>query len=242
LNLAIALYAAGQVDRADGLLEDAVQHARQIGQHWAEATALTYLALIAFEVRADGERAASFVRSALPVASRVADTWVTAHLLELAAWLAAQRSAGLAAQLLGGSETLRERTGARLHPAFRSGHERWLKAIWGDEDIDEAMAEGGAMTEEALLRLALTATRETLRGKSTAPRVTPDYGPLSNREREIASLVALGLTSREIADRLVVGERTVETHVDHIRAKLGVRSRAAIAAWAVERGLAVRDA
>jgi len=44
------------------------------------------------------------------------------------------------------------------------------------------------------------------------------------------------LTSREIADRLGVGERTVETHVDHIRAKLGVRSRAQIAAWAVERG------
>jgi len=40
----------------------------------------------------------------------------------------------------------------------------------------------------------------------------------------------------------VVGERTVETHLDHIRAKLGVRSRAAIAAWAVERGLAARDA
>jgi DNA-binding CsgD family transcriptional regulator len=40
----------------------------------------------------------------------------------------------------------------------------------------------------------------------------------------------------------VVGERTVETHVNHIRAKLGVRSRAAIAAWGVERGLAARDA
>jgi non-specific serine/threonine protein kinase len=61
------------------------------------------------------------------------------------------------------------------------------------------------------------------------------------REREVAGLVARGLTSREIAARLVVGERTVETHVDHIRAKLGVRSRAQIAAWAVERGLVTPD-
>ena len=52
-------------------------------------------------------------------------------------------------------------------------------------------------------------------------------------EREVAGLVASGLTNRQIAARLVVSERTVDAHVEHIRTKLGVRSRAQIAAWMV---------
>ncbi len=51
-------------------------------------------------------------------------------------------------------------------------------------------------------------------------------GSLSKREREVALLVVEGLTNREIATRIFVSERTVEGHVDHIRNKLGCRSRA----------------
>src|SRR3989442_12377466 len=57
---------------------------------------------------------------------------------------------------------------------------------------------------------------------------------LSPREREVAELVAEGLTSREIAERLVVSERTAEGHVEQIRNKLGFHSRTQIAGW-VER-------
>ena len=56
---------------------------------------------------------------------------------------------------------------------------------------------------------------------------------LTKREREVAILVAEGLTNREIGDRLVISERTAETHIEHIRRKLGVRSRAQVATWAV---------
>jgi class 3 adenylate cyclase/DNA-binding CsgD family transcriptional regulator len=55
--------------------------------------------------------------------------------------------------------------------------------------------------------------------------------PLTSRQREVASLLAQGLSNRDIADRLVVSERTVEGHVEQIRAKLGVRSRTQIVAW-----------
>jgi non-specific serine/threonine protein kinase len=55
----------------------------------------------------------------------------------------------------------------------------------------------------------------------------------------VAALVAAGLTNRQIAERLVIAERTAGNHVDHILAKLGFRSRAQIAAWAVTRGLPV---
>lgn len=59
---------------------------------------------------------------------------------------------------------------------------------------------------------------------------------LTKREREVAAYVAEGLTNRDIADRLVISDRTVETHVEHIRNKLGVRSRAQVATWTVTVG------
>ncbi len=64
------------------------------------------------------------------------------------------------------------------------------------------------------------------------------YGGLTTREREVAALIARGATSRAIAQALVIGERTAEAHVSHILAKLAFSSRAQIAAWAVEQGLA----
>jgi DNA-binding CsgD family transcriptional regulator/sugar lactone lactonase YvrE len=57
---------------------------------------------------------------------------------------------------------------------------------------------------------------------------------LTRREREIASLVAQGLTNREIAERLFIAERTAEGHVESIRNKLGFRSRTQVAAWVVD--------
>jgi DNA-binding CsgD family transcriptional regulator/pimeloyl-ACP methyl ester carboxylesterase len=57
--------------------------------------------------------------------------------------------------------------------------------------------------------------------------------PLTSREREIAGLVAEGLTNAEIGDRLGIGGRTVESHLERVRSKLGLTSRADLAAWFV---------
>ena len=56
---------------------------------------------------------------------------------------------------------------------------------------------------------------------------------LSRREQDIAALVAQGLTNREIAQRLFLSERTVESHLEHVREKLDAKSRAQVAAWFV---------
>jgi DNA-binding CsgD family transcriptional regulator len=64
-----------------------------------------------------------------------------------------------------------------------------------------------------------------------------EVASLTPREREIAILIAHGRTSREIAEHLIITERTVDTHADRIRAKLGLRSRAEIAAWVLSHGL-----
>ncbi|HEY6409312.1 MAG TPA: AAA family ATPase, partial [Ktedonobacteraceae bacterium] len=63
------------------------------------------------------------------------------------------------------------------------------------------------------------------------------FDGLSEREREVAILITHGRSSREIAETLVISQRTVETHVGNIFSKLGFSTRTQIAAWTVEKGL-----
>jgi DNA-binding NarL/FixJ family response regulator len=70
----------------------------------------------------------------------------------------------------------------------------------------------------------------------TVPEQQPDERPerLTRREREVALLVARGLTNRQIASELSVSRSTANNHVARILRKLGLRSRAQIAAWVTE--------
>ena len=70
----------------------------------------------------------------------------------------------------------------------------------------------------------------SLSARKSADRAEPDE--LTRRERDVAGLIAEGLSNREIARRLVITETTVEVHVKHIFSKLGFRSRAQVAVWA----------
>jgi len=63
---------------------------------------------------------------------------------------------------------------------------------------------------------------------------------LTRRERQIAALVATGLTNREIAGQLYLSVRTVEVHVNHILSKLGFRTRTQLAEWIHQEGLVPR--
>jgi DNA-binding CsgD family transcriptional regulator len=75
--------------------------------------------------------------------------------------------------------------------------------------------------------------------RSLSPRQAAKaaYGGLTERERDVAALIAAGRSNREIGDALFMSERTAATHVGNILGKLGLRTRAQIAAWAQERGL-----
>jgi DNA-binding CsgD family transcriptional regulator len=86
--------------------------------------------------------------------------------------------------------------------------------------------------DEALSVLATLGARGR---RKRADLVGP--GSLSAREKEVASLAAEGLSAREIADRLFIGERTVETHLAHIYAKLGVASKVDLIRRAAELGV-----
>ena len=83
---------------------------------------------------------------------------------------------------------------------------------------------------------------------SATPAPTPPtgatkgrVGPLTRRETEVAALAARGLTDRQIAAELVITEGTVGVHLERIFGKLGIRSRAQLAVWAAEHGLAATD-
>jgi non-specific serine/threonine protein kinase len=79
----------------------------------------------------------------------------------------------------------------------------------------------------------LATSWEPLRVPGEAAAGAADAGTagLTSREREIAGLVAEGLSSREIAGRLVISKRTVDAHIEHIYGKLGVSSRVRPASW-----------
>jgi non-specific serine/threonine protein kinase len=72
--------------------------------------------------------------------------------------------------------------------------------------------------------------------------VKAEFGGLTGRERAVAVLIAQGKSNRQIAEALIVTERTITTHVSNIFAKLGFSSRAQIATWVGEKGLATPTA
>ena len=74
-------------------------------------------------------------------------------------------------------------------------------------------------------------------GSSDGPPSVPG-NELSGRELEVAGLLADGLTNAQIAERLFIARKTAAVHVSNILAKLGMRSRTEIAAWAIRTGVA----
>jgi non-specific serine/threonine protein kinase len=77
---------------------------------------------------------------------------------------------------------------------------------------------------------------EAMKDTTTVDIASTSNGPLTPRQREVASLIVRGLTNSQIAEQLVVSPHTVERHVENILDKLRVSSRTEIAVWMVERG------
>ena len=162
----------------------------------------------------------------------------------LARAVCARAEYGRSARLFGAAEALEETLGSGSAEWFadQTGDDRLVasaRAALGDAAFAAAWGAGRSMTLEQAVEYALaSAEEEPPEAEGKAKRgVSAETGPLTSREREVAALVAHGLTNRQIAAKLVVTERTAETHVQNILNKLGFTSRAQVAAWAVEQGL-----
>jgi DNA-binding CsgD family transcriptional regulator len=131
-----------------------------------------------------------------------------------------------ALRLAGAADAAARRDGVHLHEYLRRQVQPWLeraRAAVGSATADQLGVEGSRLSSDELMDEAL---READHTRSS---------PLSSRELEVADLVATGLTNREIAQRLIISPRTVESHVNHIKAKLGLGRRARIVSWALDR-------
>jgi DNA-binding NarL/FixJ family response regulator len=96
-----------------------------------------------------------------------------------------------------------------------------------DRDEAAALATSAVALAE---RLGMSPLRQRAQALvDTLTRRSP--GPLTRREREVATLVAQGLSNRDVAAALHLSERTVESHVQHILDKLALRNRTQIASW-----------
>jgi DNA-binding NarL/FixJ family response regulator len=121
-----------------------------------------------------------------------------------------------------------------LRDAVRAGAAGYLlKDVSGEELIDAVrqVASGGAFIESQMLKGMLSEMKPTGQPASSAAK------NLTKREREILSLVAEGMSNREIAEKLVLSPETVKSHVAAILEKLNVSDRTQAAIYAVRNGL-----
>jgi DNA-binding CsgD family transcriptional regulator len=184
--------------------------------------------------------------------------WHTLGALAGCSWVASHRGDHQRAARLGGAAAFGwdELVPAGFVPALRvwfSFLDRWLDsarrslatgreaAAWAagramtlQEAIDEALALEDAADGEAASRVEAPRPASPASPASPTP-VAP--GGLTAREREVAVLVARGHSNPQVARELVIAPRTAARHVEHVMAKLGVHSRAEIAAWAAQQGL-----
>ncbi len=166
---------------------------------------------------------------ALQVKQEIGDVIGIAFTLELLGWLAARAgSHQRAAWLLGGADPLWERAGGRL-AATASFERLHAEAVGGcgsalgGKLFAELFARGVRHPVEAMAAFALNDIGDPAAGGDGTRIRLPSQ--LTAREREIASLVAAGLSNRQIAEMLFISRRTVDAHLEHIFGKLGITSR-----------------
>jgi predicted ATPase/DNA-binding CsgD family transcriptional regulator len=245
-GLAVLALMAGDLAEARRLYERFLAMARASNDRRSVGQALDGLAMVALWGN-DYERAETLLLESVPICLESGHgEYVAYGLGGLARVAAARYQSILAARLLGTLHHLLTEVGVDQWPLrrdlFAVAQER-ARADLGDEAYAAALDEGRRMSAADAVRYALAelpAAPQLASGPSPERAASPQPipGGLSKREVEVARLVAAGKTNREIAEALVVSERTVATHLDHIFTKLAVSSRTAVATFALRHGLA----
>jgi DNA-binding CsgD family transcriptional regulator/tetratricopeptide (TPR) repeat protein len=246
-NLGYAALLQGDHDRATAFGEESLAVAYELGSAGADLVPenLVNLGLAALS-QGHHERVRAMLKEALAVSqSRGRKATIINALEGMASLTAALGEATRAAHLWGAAQASREVTEIALPPGERTLHEPYLAAAssqLGEAVWEEALAEGGGMSLEEAADYALS--EETDQPEVVIPQDPSAYDPtgtLSRREREVALLVARGLTNRQISTELSISERTAGNHVARILSKLRLRSRAQVATWAAEHQLTTSD-
>jgi non-specific serine/threonine protein kinase len=231
--LGIAAQGLDDLPRAESLYLESMAAERRLGDSYSLAFTLVRLGDVA-RLMGHGQRAWTRYVEALAALHEIGERWFTRRCLNGMAGVAGEWAPQAAVWFLGAAEAIGSMIVEEEDDAVKKLRD-FLRGRLGDHDFALGVAEGRGMTPVSIAELALSLT--PVRPQASAGTVSRDPDALTSREREVAALLARGLTNRAIAARLVIAETTAAHHVEHIRDKLRVRSRAQIAAWAVENRL-----
>jgi DNA-binding CsgD family transcriptional regulator len=225
-SLALALLDMADLDGATDAAEESVLVADSMGEPMIRHVCHVGRAQV-HRRRGDLDRAAGSLRQALAL-QPVSVPHRCAAIAALAAVLIAAGRPERGLKLVGGFEAACERYGFDAD-RFVAGYGVPLGAV-ADQATRTLGRRGAAFRaagRELSLDQAVEFALEDAQAMASGVRLT-------RREAEVARLVRHGLTDSEIARRLVISRRTAEGHVENLRNKLGVGSRAEVAAWVVE--------
>jgi non-specific serine/threonine protein kinase len=212
------------------------------GERWLRGNAHALSALALYQQPGRHAECAATATAALEATSEISYLVGEAYSLEVLAWLAADAGrCQRAAWLLGAAQVLWDRTGGRLSGStvLDGYHQRaaaTTAAALGEARFAELYAAGAARPLAQIVALAVAGADVLpdlpgLRALAEQPGHWTGSEELTARERQVAVLVARGLSNKDVADRLVISKRTVDAHVNHIFAKLGLSSRVQLAIW-----------
>jgi predicted ATPase/DNA-binding CsgD family transcriptional regulator len=232
-NLGVAAHGQRRLVQAAACHEEALRLKREVGSAFTVIHSLGDLGDLALDL-GDVARAATCYREALTLAWSYGHTRVLAETIEdMASVLAATGQAERAGRLFGAGARLRQVTGSTDRtPVEQAAYERAMTAVRAALGADASAAAWETGLALPVDRAVEAALADVGPGESVPAGVT-----LSPRERDVLRLLVAGLTDRQIGEALFIGERTVESHVGRIYAKLGVRTRAAATATALAAGL-----
>jgi predicted ATPase/DNA-binding CsgD family transcriptional regulator len=234
-NLALVEYSSEVYEVAESLAQQALTQIEALGYKLARGNVLDTLARIVLD-RGRPADAQRYHCESLAVAQALGSKVDTADALDgLARVAVAVGDSERALVIAGAARALHDRIGYATPRPWRRRLEASMesaRAALGREAASLAWDRGMKLREQEAVALALTIQRQSPENQNHAPD-----GALTMRECEIAGLIATGLGNKQVASLLKISERTVDAHVEHIRNKLEVHSRAQIAAWASRNGL-----
>jgi predicted ATPase/DNA-binding CsgD family transcriptional regulator len=220
------------IEAALGHVERGLRQLSGSRERWLHANLYLLASLTLYLAGRDIESTWTATRS-LQVKQEIGDVLGIAFSLELLGWLAARAgSHQRAAWLLGGADSRWERAGGRLAATafFERLHTEAVAkcgSALGGKLFAELFGRGVRHPVESMVAFALNDAEPAGEAGDQASGGTRLRLPsqLTAREREIASLVAAGLSNRQIAETLYISRRTVDAHLEHIFGKLGITSR-----------------
>jgi DNA-binding CsgD family transcriptional regulator len=219
--------AAGDIGAARHLADQAVS----VAAGFMRTMALLTRARVAL-AEDDAETAERDAHDALACAHDGETQLGLPDVMDILARLAAQAASyPEAARMLGAAEAIRQRTGEvryKIHQADYDASVAALRDAMGQNDFDSAWAEGAGLSTEAAIAYAQ-------RGRGERKRPSTGWASLTPTELDVVRLVSEGLGNKDIATRLFVSPRTVETHLTHVYTKLGLASRVQLAQEAARR-------